>query len=72
MPQIFQEEPWMLVPLVAMVGTLVIILCGLITTTVRRVTQTKQFEQSRREIAAYIAEGSMSPEEGERLLNTKA
>ncbi|MCA9276284.1 MAG: hypothetical protein KDA29_09680 [Phycisphaerales bacterium] len=26
-------------------------------------------EMSRREIAAYIAEGSMSPEDGERLLN---
>lgn len=26
-------------------------------------------EKSRREIAAYIAEGSMTPEEGERLLN---
>lgn len=25
-------------------------------------------EQSRREIAAYVAEGSMSPQEGERLL----
>ncbi|MEL6311964.1 MAG: hypothetical protein AAFQ17_06310, partial [Pseudomonadota bacterium] len=25
-------------------------------------------EKSRREIAAYIAEGSMTPEEGERLL----
>ena len=27
-----------------------------------------QKENSRREIAAYIAEGSMTPEEGERLL----
>lgn len=27
-------------------------------------------EKSRREIAAYVAEGSMTPEEGERLLNT--
>ncbi len=29
-------------------------------------TQTK--ERSRREIAAYIAEGSLSPEQGERLV----
>ncbi len=27
-------------------------------------------ERTRREIAAYIAEGSMSPEQGERLLST--
>lgn len=26
-------------------------------------------ERTRREIAAYIAEGSMSPEQGERLMN---
>jgi len=29
----------------------------------------KETESSRREIAAYIAEGSMSPEDGERLLD---
>ncbi len=27
-------------------------------------------ERTRREIAAYIAEGSMTPEQGERLLNS--
>jgi len=27
-------------------------------------------EHTRREIAAYIAEGSMTPEQGERLLNS--
>ena len=30
-----------------------------------------QREKSRREIAAYIAEGSMTPEQGERLLNAQ-
>jgi hypothetical protein len=34
----------------------------------RKVAQTRQREQSRREIAAYIAEGSMSAEEGARLM----
>ena len=29
----------------------------------------RQIENSRREIAAYIAEGSMTPEDGERILN---
>jgi hypothetical protein len=36
--------------------------------TIRRIIKTKAREQSRREIAAYIAEGSMSPEQGERLM----
>lgn len=30
------------------------------------------FEKSRREIAAYVAEGSMSPEDGERLLKAES
>lgn len=29
-------------------------------------------ERSRREIAAYIAEGSMTPEQGEKLMNAGA
>ncbi len=37
---------------------------GSITSTQR----TKERERTRREIAAYVAEGSMTPEEGERLL----
>ncbi|MEO0629926.1 MAG: hypothetical protein AAFY46_04265 [Planctomycetota bacterium] len=36
------------------------------------ISQRKQIERSRREIAAYIAEGSMTPEEGEKLLNAGA
>lgn len=38
----------------------------------KTVLQGRQREQSRREIAAYIAEGSMTPDEGERLLNAGA
>ena len=36
--------------------------------TVRRVSQTNACEKTKREIAAYVAEGSMTPEEGERLI----
>lgn len=32
------------------------------------IEKTKQRERSRREIAAYIAEGSMTPADGERLM----
>ncbi len=38
----------------------------------RQASQTKAREKTRSEIAAYIAEGSMTPEEGERLLNAGA
>lgn len=35
---------------------------------IESIVETCARERSRREIAAYIAEGSMKPEEGERLL----
>lgn len=58
-----------MIPLVAIVGGCAVgavaIIAGMLTSVSRR----KHVEQSRREIAAYIAEGSMTPEEGERLLN---
>lgn len=41
------------------------ILCGAIKT----VVTSNSRERSRREIAAYIAEGSMTPEQGEKLMN---
>lgn len=35
---------------------------------ITRIATTSARERSRREIAAYIAEGSMTPEQGERLM----
>jgi hypothetical protein len=37
--------------------------------TIKSTGETKEREKSRREIAAYIAEGSMTPEDGERILS---
>jgi predicted membrane channel-forming protein YqfA (hemolysin III family) len=39
--------------------------------TLTSVLKANAYERSRREIAAYIAEGSMSAEQGERLMNAK-
>jgi hypothetical protein len=38
----------------------------------RKVAQTREREQSRREIAAYVAEGSISAQDAARLLNDKS
>lgn len=46
----------------------VVVIVGILSDAVRRMLQTREREQSRREIAAYIAEGSMSPEDGVRLM----
>ncbi len=45
--------------------------CLLVNAVIRAVTaiiNTNATERSRREIAAYIAEGSITPEQGERLI----
>jgi hypothetical protein len=39
-----------------------------VTRTVKAVLIAREVERSRRDIAAYIAEGSMSPEDGQRLM----
>lgn len=36
--------------------------------TLHNIVKRGSYEKSRREIAAYVAEGSMTPEDGERLL----
>ena len=47
----------------------VIAVIAILSGTLCSITKTRSKERSRREIAAYIAEGSMSPEDGERLMN---
>jgi hypothetical protein len=53
------------------------LICGsiLVNSLIRAVTTivtTRAFERSRQEIAAYIAEGSISAEQGERLLRARS
>lgn len=54
------EDGWIALCTVAIVA----ILAG----TLRSVLVARAREQSRREIAAYMAEGSISPDQGERLM----
>jgi hypothetical protein len=46
----------------------VIALAGIGFSTIKQIIVTSARERTRREIAAYIAEGSMTPEQGERLM----
>ena len=43
-------------------------LTGMTLDMVKKIFTTASQEKSRREIAAYIAEGSMTPEQGEKLI----
>ena len=49
-------------------GTMVVAI--VVARSVASVLQTQARERSRREIAAYIAEGSMTPEQGEKLMKS--
>jgi hypothetical protein len=44
---------------------------GIMMRAITAIFTTAMRERSRREIAAYIAEGSMSPEQGERLMRSE-
>ena len=57
------------IPVVAIVFGLTFAGVCAVVSAIKSVLMSRQHEQSRREIAAYVAEGSMTPEEGERLLN---
>lgn len=58
-----------MVPMVATLGSYVLATIMIVSYAVVRIIRATTKERSRREIAAYVAEGSMSPDEAERLLN---
>ena len=47
-----------------------IAIVAIVSNAIQSVIRTSKREASRREIAAYIAEGSMTPEQGERLMRS--
>lgn len=47
---------------------LIVAVVGIIFGTLKNVKENKEREITRREIAAYVAEGSMTPEQGEKLM----
>ncbi len=60
--RLMHDEVW--VPLLIAVSVILVILIRTVGSVIRSGTR----ERTRREIAAYIAEGTMSPEQGERLM----
>lgn len=54
---------------IAVAGGVSIALISIIMGTIKSTSETRQREQTKREVAAYIAEGSMTPEQGEKILN---
>jgi hypothetical protein len=57
------------IPLVVFAAGTAIAVIAIIFGSVKSMVVNSNAEKSRREIAAYIAEGSMTPEDGERILS---
>ena len=55
--------------IIAVGGAFAVAIIAIIFSSIRQMVRSKHREESRREIAAYIAEGSMTADEGERLMN---
>ncbi len=53
---------------IALVGGLLIAALGITVSFVRRVLKHRETEKTRREIAAYVAEGSIKPEDAVKLM----
>jgi hypothetical protein len=49
-------------------GGIIVALTAIITQAITKVSQTRHREESRREIAAYVAEGTISPDDAAKLL----
>lgn len=53
---------------IMMVGMLVIAFVSIVAAYVHKIVRARAFEASRREIAAYVAEGSISADDAQKLL----
>lgn len=57
--------------LIVIIGLMVIGVVCLVVYEIRKASMHRQTEQTRREIAAYVAEGSISPQDAERILKAR-
>ncbi len=63
-----EPSPDDIVKIIAISGGLVLGFVAIVLSVVSGIVKTAQRERTRREVAAYVAEGSMTADEGERLL----
>ena len=71
MSDIFQslaDQPGLLIPIIAIGGGFCVAIIAITFESFKAIAVNAERQKSLREISAYIAEGSMTPEQGERLL----
>ncbi len=65
---IVKNDTALLIPIILFLVIGVVGVVAVVFGTMTTVVSSKESERTRREIAAYIAEGSMTPEDGQRLI----
>jgi hypothetical protein len=58
-----------LIPVLAITGGMLIAIIAIITSTIRSVAATRAREQTKRELAAYVAEGTLDPDKAVAMIN---
>ncbi|MBL4698047.1 MAG: hypothetical protein JKX70_04350 [Phycisphaerales bacterium] len=66
--QSLANNPGLLIPIIAIGGGFLVAIIAIVFGALQRISVNTERQKSLREIAAYIAEGSMTPEQGEKLL----
>lgn len=60
----------LVIPILAIGGGFVVAIIAIVFGVISSILQTKAKEATKRELAAYVAEGSMGPEDAERILKS--
>ena len=63
-------NPGDLIPLLVIGGGMLIVIVAISFGVMQRIMETKAREATKRELAAYVAEGSMTPEDAEALIKS--
>ncbi len=65
---VIHSEDFIVIAAIVFGTTMCTIVVGMAINAWRKVSETRSREESRREVAAYVAEGSITPIEAERIL----
>lgn len=58
-----------LIPVIAISGGMLIAIIAIVTSTIRGIAVSKAREQTKRELAAYVAEGTLDPDKAVAMIN---
>ena len=65
--ELFEEEGFIAISVISLICSTVIV--GIVTGAVASVLKTRSRESTRRELAAYVAEGSLAPHDAVAVMN---